>query len=66
MEKKENRGGKRIGAGRPFRNKEKGKMERHNITMHNDVWESITSKASELNLSASQYLVMLHKEYIKK
>lgn len=66
MEKKENRGGKRIGAGRPFRNKEKGKMHTHGITMHDETWNDISNKASELNLSASQYLVMLHKEYIKK
>ncbi len=60
------RGGKREGAGRPFRNKEKGKMNKHGITMHDEDWESITNKATELNLSASQYIVMIHKEYIKK
>ena len=32
MEKKENRGGKREGAGRPIRDINKGKMNRHNIT----------------------------------
>ena len=63
---KENRGGKRIGAGRPCRNKEKGKMHTHGITMHDDTWEEIVKEASKLDLSASQYLVMTHREYIKK
>ncbi|MDA0087599.1 hypothetical protein [Brachyspira hyodysenteriae] len=39
-------------------------MNRHNITMHDDIWESIVEKAGELNLSASQYIAMIHKEYI--
>ena len=66
MEKKENRGGKREGAGRPVRDINKGKMNRHNITMHDDTWEEIVKEASKLDLSASQYLVMTHREYIKK
>lgn len=68
MKKKvtENRGGKREGAGRPIRDINKGKMNRHNITMHDDIWESIVEKAAELNLSASQYIAMIHKEYINK
>ena len=66
MEKKENRGGKRVGAGRPLQSRQGGKKNTHSMTFNNDVWESITSKASELNLSASQYIAMIHKEYIKK
>ena len=66
MEKKviENRGGKREGAGRPVRDINKGKMNRHNITMHDDIWDSIVENAAKLNLSASQYIAMIHKEYI--
>lgn len=55
---------KKDNIGRPFRDKEKGKMNRHNITMHDDIWNSIVEKAAELNLSASQYIAMIHKEYI--
>lgn len=64
MEKKENRGGKRIGAGRPVRDSAKGKVNKHTITLHDDIWEDISNKAAELNLSASQYIAMIHKEYI--
>ncbi|MEI0603589.1 hypothetical protein R4K55_05150 [Brachyspira alvinipulli] len=49
---------KKDNLGRPFRDKEKGKMNRHNITMHDDIWESIVEKAAELNLSASQYMAI--------
>ncbi|WP_295156743.1 hypothetical protein [uncultured Brachyspira sp.] len=56
------RGKKREGAERTFRNKEKGKMNSHNTTMHDEYWDSITNKAAELNLSASQYIVMIHNE----
>ena len=49
-----------------FEIKKKGKMNRHNITMHDDIWESIVEKAAELNLSASQYIAMIHKEYMNK
>ena len=67
MKKKviENRGGKREGAGRPFRDKEKGKMNRHNITMHDDIWNDIVNEAKKLDLSASQYIVMLHQQNMK-
>ncbi|MDA0062899.1 hypothetical protein OFS03_13195 [Brachyspira hyodysenteriae] len=41
-------------------------MNRHNITMHDDIWESIVEHAAELNLSASQYIAMIHKEYMNK
>ena len=67
MEKKvtENRGGKREGAGRPFVDKEKGKMHTHGITMHDDIWKDIVNEAKKLDLSASQYIVMLHQKNMK-
>lgn len=66
MEKKENRGGKRTGAGRPLQSKDKGKKSTHSMTFNDDVWESIIEEADKLSLSASQYLAMIHKEYMNK
>lgn len=64
MEKKitDNRGGRREGAGRPFVDKEKGKMHTHGITMHDDTWKDIVEEANELKLSASNYIATMHKK----
>lgn len=55
---------KKIKIGRPLQSKEKGKKNTHSMTFNDDIWESIVEKAAELNLSASQYIAMIHKKYI--
>ncbi|MCZ9924223.1 hypothetical protein [Brachyspira hyodysenteriae] len=40
-------------------------MHTHGITMHDDIWKDIVNEAKKLDLSASQYIVMLHQKNMK-